>query len=258
MSLFRASLASIFLFLSITSYTQVLLYETNFDSPAYVPGDINGQNGWIRQFGEWNITTMNPVSGDQNLRLVENGFGFSRCFSPLLPPMAFASGFATVMVMMSVDGPGGEIQFVPQNPAFGFVNTRILFNPDGSIYALDNTMGVSLEPTGANYPSGYFLVTVIVDRATFDFDLFIDQDLIFEGEGFAPDIEQIVFEAGNTGATGVVDIDDLMIYDGEVIPSSPVEIVPTLGEWSVISLALIFMIFGVVSIRQSAFEINFG
>jgi hypothetical protein len=65
--------AALLVLLALVSTARAdLIYSSNgFEQPTFVPGPINGQNGWT---GNGDIQTSVKFSGDQALRLFANGF----------------------------------------------------------------------------------------------------------------------------------------------------------------------------------------
>ncbi len=128
------------------------LYETDFED--FAPGDINGQNGWAGQFGNWTIETENASSGSQHFRGLADGLGQSLAFSPVV---AIGSDpKSTTTLKLNIQGSGVTWQIIPQSPTAQLVNTRLSFNADGSVQALvsDGAGGASYVTIPATVPSG--------------------------------------------------------------------------------------------------------
>jgi subtilisin family serine protease len=187
------------------------LYGTDFEE--FAPGDIDGQNGWLGQWGNWTIEGENPSSGSQHFRGLADGFGFSLALSPLVE--IGSSPKSTTTMKVNLNGSGVTWQVVPESPTATFVNTRIQFNPDGTASALvdDGAGGAVFAPIGTT-PSGYFDLTIEVDRASAEFDVYFNDDKVFTGQGFAGDIEEVVILSLMEVAGPTMDVDDLQIIDG--------------------------------------------
>jgi subtilisin family serine protease len=194
------------------------LYATDFEEFAL--GNINGQNGWSGQFGNWRVETFNPSSGQKHFRGLSDGFGQSLSFSPVVAIGSEPKSTATMK--LNRQGSGVTWQVIPQSPAAGLVNTRVQFNPDGSSQALvsDGAGGAFFAPISASVPTGYFDLTIEVNRSTFVFDIYYNDNKVFTGQGFAGDIQQVVVLSLMQVAGPTFDMDDFQILDGtrEVIP----------------------------------------
>lgn len=189
----------------------VPVLSTGFEE--FAAGNINGQNGWVGQFGLWTIEAVNPFEGMQHMRAISDGFGDAAAFSPTIPTGVEPVSSATFVVDPD---PGVTWQIITQSPTEGFVNTRIQFNPDGSLSALvqDSLGNAFFEPVNVTLPEGYFDVRIDVERATSQFTLFVNDEDVFTGQGFSGNIEQIVFfSAMETGGPNWY-IDNVVVYDG--------------------------------------------
>jgi subtilisin family serine protease len=187
-------------------------YATDFET--FLQGDITGQEGWFGQFGNWTVEGINPSSGGQHFRGLSDGLGQSVAFSPEVAIGSEAK--STVSMKANIPSDGTTWQIIPQSPSAGFLNTRIQFSPDQTVQALvsDGMGGAAFVSTGATTPSGYFDLTIEVDRATAEFRLLFNGEEVFTGLGFAGDIEQLVILSLMETAGPVLDIDDLQIIDG--------------------------------------------
>ncbi|WP_421879588.1 S8 family serine peptidase [Marinoscillum sp.] len=191
---------------------QAALYETDFED--FTIGDVNGQNGWFGQFGNWTVESVNPASGSLHFQGLSDGFGQSVAFSP---NVGIGSDPVSSMTMkVSVTGSNVTWQLVPQSPTAGLIVTRLQFNPDGSASVLvpDSLGNGVFEPIAAPVPSGYFEVTIEAVRATSAFTVSFNGTEVFSGEGFAGDMEELVILSLMEVAGPTLDIDDLAINDG--------------------------------------------
>ena len=189
-------------------------YATGFE--GFLLGDINGQDGWFAQFGNWVIDTASPSEGSQHMRSVSDGFGQTLAFSPGIP--VGSEPISAISARINIQGTGVTWEIIPQSTSVALVNTRLRFNPDGSVDALvsDGFGGGEFQPLGVSTPSGYFKVDIEVDRATFDFKIFFDDVEVFSGLGFAGDIEELVLLSEMEVSGPTFDMDELQILDGEV------------------------------------------
>ncbi|MFA0964444.1 choice-of-anchor D domain-containing protein [Roseivirga sp. BDSF3-8] len=204
------------------------LYAADFEDFAL--GELDGQMGWVTQSTpNWVIANTNPFEGTRHIRATSdgsNGAPFNNlALSPTIEvgpqPFSYASA------EMQISGVGGVTwEFIPQSPGEELVNTRVRFNPDGSISVLDGGVEAFL-PTGAVTPSGYFTIAVVVDRENLDMRVLLDGNLIFSGTAFAPNIEQVVLFSPMEAVGSILDVDNLEIVDGD--PESFFVSVNTMG-----------------------------
>ncbi|HYG20599.1 MAG TPA: S8 family serine peptidase [Ohtaekwangia sp.] len=185
-------------------------YSTDFES--FTLGNINGQQGWSGQFGNWTVEEESAASGSQHFRGLADGFGLSLAFSPVVSIGAEDKSTATMKI--NLDGSDVTWQIIPQSPSAGFVNTRVQFGPDGTASALVADGGGTLLPISAPVPAGYFDLTIEVDRASSEFSVYFNEDKVFTGQGFTGDIEQLVILSLMEVAGPTLDLDDVTIIDG--------------------------------------------
>ncbi|HTJ49679.1 MAG TPA: S8 family serine peptidase, partial [Cyclobacteriaceae bacterium] len=187
-------------------------YATDFES--FSAGDIDGQQGWEGQYGNWTIDSSDPASGTKHFHGLADGLGQSLSFSPVVS--IGTENKSTTTMKINVQGSGVTWQVIPQSPSAGFLNTRVEFSADGSARALvsDGAGGGGYLPINAAVPSGYFDLTIEVDRDSATFNIFFNNDNVFHGLGFAGDIEQVVFLSLMEEAGPVLDVDNFQILDG--------------------------------------------
>ena len=215
------------------------LYATDFEE--FSIGDINTQLGWEGRYTDnWIISDANPFEGAQHFRGISDGLGGTRAasvlaFSPTITPGS--EPFMVLSASVNIQGSGVSWEIIPQSPTAGSVNTRLRFNTDGTI---DVLAGAGFTRIDATIPTGYFDLKLIFDKDDSSFRVYFDDELIFSGIGFAPEIEQVVFLSGMEVVGSTIDIDNLEITDGDpnaffltVSPSSG--IVP-FGSSSVVNL----------------------
>ncbi|MBT1686559.1 Ig-like domain-containing protein [Dawidia soli] len=183
------------------------VYATDFES--FTVGDIHNQQGWRAQFANWTVEEANPFSGAKHFRGLADGMGQSLSISPNVG--IGTEEKSTVTAKVSIDGAGTSWQIIPQSPTAALVNTRVEFSADGAIYALTTSGYVQ---AAASYPTGYFDVTIEVDRDSAYFDLYINDAKIFTGQGFTGNVEEAAILSFMETAGPVMDVDDLRIFDG--------------------------------------------
>lgn len=187
------------------------LYATDFED--FSTGDITDQEGWFGQFGNWTIEEENALSGTKHFRGLADGLGQSLAFSPAVSIGSEPKSTAT----MKIDLTGSNVtwQIIPQSTSAGSVNTRIQFSPDGSVQAMIfDGSGPVFADIPASVPSGYFNLTIEVDRTTAVFVVYFNDQQVFTGQGFAGDIEEVVILSAMEVAGPTLDIDDFQILDG--------------------------------------------
>lgn len=198
------------------TYTKVVtsVYATGFEN--FSLGDINSQLGWASQYpGNWDIADDDPAEGAQYLKSVSDGLGGSRGGSVLALSPAITPGDEPFMVMtatVKIEGSGVSWEIIPQSPSAESVNTRLRFNGDGTIDALS---GSDFMPVDATIPEGYFEVKIIVDKDDNSFSIYFDDEFVYSGIGFAPEIEQVVFLSGMEEEGSTFYIDEVEVTDGD-------------------------------------------
>lgn len=188
------------------------LYATGFEE--FATGDINTQEGWIGQYGNWTIESDNAFEGSRHFHGLSDGLGQSLAFSPQVTVGTESISSATMMV--DLDNAGTTTwQIIPQSITAGLVNTRFQVSPDGTLQALvQDSLGAVFANINATVPSGYFEFRIDVIRASSVFSIFFNGQKVFTGQGFAGDIEQVVILSPMETNGPVFDVDNLAILDG--------------------------------------------
>ncbi|MEO0525920.1 MAG: choice-of-anchor D domain-containing protein [Bacteroidota bacterium] len=188
------------------------LLATDFED--FVLGEFNGQNGWSSQPANFfSVSDANAFEGTQHVRGTSDGSGaLALAFSPLITPGD--EPFMVATAQLNVVNNGSSFEFIPQSPAAGSVVTRVRFNADGSIDVLDGSVS-AFVPIETTTPEGYFELRVVVDRDDFALSVFIDNELVHSGTGFAGVMEQIVLLSDNITAGSAFDMDNLEVTDGD-------------------------------------------
>ena len=190
------------------------LYATDFEE--FTPGDILGQLGWSGNYpGNWVVSNENPADGDQHFRGVSDGLGGTRAGSVLAISPTITPGdepFMVASATVNIQGEGVTWEVIPQSPSANSVNTRLRFNPDGSIDVLTTNDYVTIDATT---PEGYFDLRIVVDKDDSTFSIYFDNELVFSGQGFAPEIEQVVILSNMEVTGSTFDMDNFEITDGD-------------------------------------------
>ena len=203
-----------------STQTGIVQYETGFEN--FSLGDINGQDGWTVQKGNWTVESLNPAEGVRHFRGLADGGQRSLAFSPYVG--IGTDPISSLSLDIALGGTGVTWQIVPQSISTFSVNTRLQFNADGSIAALvnDPVNGSTFVPLAVPVPEGYFNLRIEVIRATSKFTIYFDNEVVFQGVGFAGDIEQLVIISFMEAAGPTLDMDNLRIFDGSSQPTTPI------------------------------------
>ncbi|MTI22476.1 choice-of-anchor D domain-containing protein [Fulvivirga sp. RKSG066] len=204
-------------------------YATGFESMSL--GDIDGQEGWSAGLQDWNVSNANPYSGSNHLRAesaeLAPGTSFSLAFSPNVG--VGSEEYSSTSAKLSVDNNGTSWQYIPQSPSAEFIVTRVSFDADGSISVYDGDVG-DFVALSATVPTGYFDLKLVVHRANFDMNLFINNELVYVGKAVTGDIEQVVLLSPMEQNGNLFMMDDMSIYDGELDTFPFLSISPDSGE----------------------------
>jgi len=204
--------------------------STGFETFAL--GDIDTQEGWIGQFGNWTIDNENPHDGAQHINVLSDGFGQSLAFSPDVGIGGDSN--SSMSCWVDYNGAGVTWQLIPQSPTDGSVVTRVQIDTAGNIACLVDDGGAVFMPTGESITPGYHQFMVQAERGSGLFTLAIDGAQVFSGQGFSGNVEQVVFLSLMEVGGPEMDIDDVEIVDGAVLFS-----VPTLGQYGFIAFMVL-------------------
>ena len=194
--------------------------NTSFED--FTLGSIQGQNGWVGQYGNWVVADSTPATGLQHVETVSDGFGQTIMLSP-----TFASGVGPVRsaaVKFRVSAGGVTWDWVPQDTVAGSVITRVRVNQDLSVSFLesDGVGGGVFTPTGYSMSVGQYVeLGVEVDSTTFDIEIFADGVSIGSGTGFAGGINQVVVLSLMETAGPTLFTDDVAVADASFGPPVP-------------------------------------
>ncbi|MDJ1486330.1 S8 family serine peptidase [Cytophagaceae bacterium YF14B1] len=199
-------------------------YTTSFE--GFSLGNINGQEGWgeikDEQYGIkvpylWKIDSYKPVSGQKHVELISDGLGsVGTLVSPRVKIGTQSKSSCSMLVNV---GSGTTYDIVPlsyDSPG-GVGVTFVEFRANGSvgIMTVKNNQ-LLFEPLSEPAPSGYFLVSVDVDRNTGIFNVYFNEKRVFTGQSTVGAIEAIGFLSyGETNGSRLL-IDDVVIQDGPV------------------------------------------
>lgn len=172
-------------------------FGTGFEnSSGFVVGPIEPQNGWTASGVNLpfaSISTANPYSGTQHLRLIRNtaaGQGVNQLvLSPTNPSPANTASTVYMKLNISNDG-GADYHVIGQAPSQAFLSWRIVFSwsgdaagDPGHIYILDD-IGAGLEfvNTGVLWTeNAYKELRVDFNPVGAQIDYYYDGVLIYSG-----------------------------------------------------------------------------
>ncbi|GAB5496280.1 MAG: hypothetical protein Phyf2KO_13600 [Phycisphaerales bacterium] len=194
-----------------------------FEAPGYAVGPISGQAGWTifanNTPSTSSISTANPASGSQHLRLsqdsaIANG-SLVGGFSPLFGDVGEDIVMTSVDVFIDAAG-GSDYDVVPQAPSQNFLSARVKFSFLGDILILDDVgAGLAFIDSGLDWvPGSYQNLTISMDRAnnTIDYSyggnqFYSSVSGIFAGTA----IEQVVLLHDNFSVGENGDFDNLTV-----------------------------------------------
>jgi hypothetical protein len=192
-------------------------YSTGFEMPEFQSGfSITGQAGWTCSpdaIASSLITSFNPDTGDQHLRLIDNGGVANSTRSAVLSPIVPTLSLADVSVRYAINGVtpgpngGADYELAPQSTTQGLVVTRMRLNFTGDILVIDDIGdGPQYVDTGADWTTGGYHTLSILKY-------FHDGVAIYSGQAIgATSFDQIALVHDNFEApeeTG--DFDNLLV-----------------------------------------------
>ncbi|MEM7110324.1 MAG: choice-of-anchor D domain-containing protein, partial [Bacteroidota bacterium] len=189
-------------------------YATGFEDEFNL-GDLDGQNGWSSSFEDWTVANVDPFDGSNHLLSISEslpeGESVSLAFSPDVG--VGSEDYSSVNAKLKVDNDGVTWQFVPQSPTTELVVTRLSFDADGGLSILDGDVSdFVIIPT--EVPEGYFDLKMIINRTTFDMNVYFDNELVYVGKAITGDIEQVVVLSLMEQEGNEFLMDNLTIFDG--------------------------------------------
>ncbi|MEO7989149.1 MAG: S8 family serine peptidase [Chryseolinea sp.] len=188
-------------------------YATDFES--FSIGPLIHQEGWYTyDIDGWEVSQVNPARGQNHVRLVPI-FPDGYAFSPLVAIGQEAFSSMSVKININESGNGSWV-VMGGSITSGYVVTRIIIDNSGNMSALisDGINGYYFAELPVKAPSGYFELTLEVERASHIFYIYVNDELVFSETGFAGDIEQAII--GNIGISSetFIDVDDFRLIDG--------------------------------------------
>lgn len=181
-------------------------YRARFDPPAN--GTIGNQQGWYSPTGDW---VSDNGSGYAIVEHAPDGSGIpSMVFSPVVAP-SDAKLSSVTLIYMAPREVGNTYQLILQSVSESKIVTRFQVSPGGVKALVRDTQGKAvfqnidysaIPGAGSLFTEagGSVAVRIDVDRATSIFTIYFYNIKVFQGQGFAGGIEQvIILSSDDTG-----------------------------------------------------------
>jgi subtilisin family serine protease len=190
------------------------LYATDFEEFSLGPAF---QQGWEPPFSgpsAFVVADSNPFSGQKHLHVESEEGKEHRIKSPMVA--VGTEPFTTFSARLNIEMGGAVVDVFPVSST-GQFNAAVVFWPDGAIQAMiaDAQGNPTWEEIDEPIPSGYFQLSIEVERETSMFKIFFNDKQVFEGRGTGPDIQWVYTGVTANGDGTTYDIDDFRIIDGE-------------------------------------------
>ncbi len=204
------------------------LYATSFEE--FELGNIHDQLGWTSRFDEnWIISDENAFEGKQHFRSISDGLGDTRgsfilAFSPIFETTG-DEPFTVFNAKVNIQGSGVTWEVIPATANPQTLATRLRFKPDGTIETLTQNGFVNVP---AMTPSGYFDLKITVDKDDASFAIYFDESLVFQGQGSAVAIEQVILLSNMEVEGSTFDMDNFEITNGDK-DAKILSVTPTTG-----------------------------
>ena len=182
------------------------LYGTSFEDFAQGP---LGQKGWA---GNENcfIDLINPSHATSHARLNSQTNGWTYAISPTIAPGSAEK--SSISMDLDINGPVNFIN-INLNSLTKFV-ADVTFN-NGEIYVSTYLGNDAFQTIKINeeIPDSYFKLAVEIDKSTSQFNLLINEKVVFTGQAGDSYISTTYYSiGGETG--GTVDLDNFQLFDG--------------------------------------------
>lgn len=215
--------------LGVVANAQVV-FQTGFEAPGFAVGPIINQNGFTTFNADANgpvISTANPKSGNQHLRLPDNPALANGTFSGAFSPV-FAGGTGPQIVTRASyfiptnDANGADYDFIGQSTTQSQLVFRLKFEFLGTVVVVDDLDGAgpggaTFEDTGFTFTRGQWNdVEVVTDYTTLTQTYKINGTTIYTGNFVNQTntgIDQVIMFSDLWQNTGVVggDVDDVSV-----------------------------------------------
>jgi len=165
-------------------------YSTGFETvEGFTVGNLNGQNGWATTAAGANfvkVSTANPASGSQHVRITDNiGVAdgtISAAFTPDTALLPTDSTWTSIDIAISALN-GADNDIILQSPTQNFITAEVNFSYLGNIRVVDDTgSGLAFVDTTADWtPGAYFNLGIAVDPTADSIKYYINNSLIYTG-----------------------------------------------------------------------------
>lgn len=203
------------------------VYATSFED--FAPGSVT-QNGWYG-WGGWMVSTENSSTGDKHIRLSGEGAELHNGVNSPYVGIGFQP-FSTATMRVMLQGSGSQRWIIPHSASPYEIPTAVLFFPDNTVGALikDEAGNIYFENVPVEIPSGYFDVTIEVERSTSRFSLYFNEEKVFTGQGLTGNIGYVEIYSYNDSPTDAIyDVDDFQLIDGKRIFHPFLTVTPSSG-----------------------------
>lgn len=215
--------------LGVVANAQVV-FQTGFEAPAFSVGPINTQNGFTTFNANASgpiISTANPKSGSQHLRLPDNPALANGTLSGAFSPV-FAGGTGPQIVTRASyfiptnDVGGADYDFIAQSVGQSQLAFRLKFEFLGTVVVVDDLDGAgsgvaTFEDTGFAFATGQWNnIEVVTDYTTLTHTYKINGTTIYTGNFINQtntSIDQVIMFSDLFHNPGVVggDVDDVSV-----------------------------------------------
>ncbi len=200
------------------------IYTIQWNSPFHVAfeelgwdSNLNTQDGWAAEGDTWHVNRPGRASDGST----EYQYYFKFFFTGLSDGSNVPSGMFSPRVVLGSENVssvsmevnllgalGSTWQIIPQSLTSGNVVTRLQINPDGTFQVLvKNNLGqASFQKLSVAAPLEHLKIGIEVDRATFSFTLFFNDQKVFAGQGFSNTVDQLGVLALNEKAGSIFEM----------------------------------------------------
>jgi hypothetical protein len=179
-------------------------------------GRFTGRQDWADS-GKWYIDTVAAFSGKHHLRYTSNGISNPvKLISPVIKNTGSKS-YCSAKVM--IVGQGTSFAVSPLALPSYFAVTTVTFAEDGSTRVVTYNAqeeSFDIQQIRTPVPTGYFTLSIELDKATNTFHVYYDQNLVFTGTAPFGSINAVAFESDNRSAGQHFYIDNVTVREGGI------------------------------------------
>ena len=184
-------------------------FSTGF--ARYDMGRFTGRQDWLDS-GKWYIDTVAAFSGKHHLRYTSNGI--PNPVKLITPVIETGAGKSFCSAKIMIVGQGTSFALSPLALPSYFAVTTVTFADDGSTRVVSyNAQAESfdVQQISEPVPTGYFTLSIELDKATSIFNVYFDQKLVFTGTAPFGSINAMAFESDNRHAGQHLYIDNVVL-----------------------------------------------